>query len=186
MSSYLNGTSLLTGIQAGMSNSYAIISNLYKDGVTQQNLVSAMGNTNLLMSTGGMGATFASYLSQNFGTIDKNADGVIGSDEIQTIMGQMSTQGLTRQQIMQLGSMSGISTDMQGTILDHFTEIDTNHDGKVSAGEIQAYNLTSKMEQRKVDDENTMIKNTSIFYGDEDKEFSSSLLSYKWLKDDNN
>ena len=103
MSSYLNGTSLLTGIQAGMSNSYAIISNLYKDGVTQQNLVSAMGNTNLLMSTGGMGATFASYLSQNFGTIDKNADGVIGSDEIQTIMGQMSAQGLTRQQIMQLG-----------------------------------------------------------------------------------
>ena len=34
-------------------------------------------------------------------------------------------------------------------------------------------------------DENTMIKNTSIFYGDEDKEFSGSLLSYKWLKDDN-
>ena len=39
------------------------------------------------------------------------------------------------------------------------------------------------MAKRKVEDENKMIKSTSIFYGDEDKEFSSSLLSYKWLND---
>ena len=30
MASYLNGTSLIKGIQAGMSNSYAVLSNLYK------------------------------------------------------------------------------------------------------------------------------------------------------------
>ena len=100
------------------------------------------------------------------------------------LLAQMANQGLTRDQITQLGSMSGISADMQGEILNHFTEIDTNHDGKVTAGEIQAYNLTSKMEQRKVEDENRMIKSSSIFYANEDKEFSSSLLSYKWLQDD--
>lgn len=184
MSNYLNGTSLITGIQAGMSNSYSILANLYKDGLTQTNLVEALGNTTLLTSTGGVGATFASYLSQNFGTLDKNADGTLSSAEVQKLMTQVANQGLTRQQITQLGGMSGISADMQGTILDHFTEIDTNHDGKVTAGEIQGYNLTSKMAKRKVEDENKMIKNTSIFYGDEDKEFSSSLLSYKWLNDD--
>lgn len=184
MSSYLNGKSLITGIQAGMSNSYAILANLYKDGITQSNLVEAMGNSTLLTSTGGRGATFASYLSQNFGNLDKNNDGTLSTSEVQTLMTQIANQGLTRQQITQLGGMSGISADMQGTILDHFSEIDTNHDGKVTSGEIQAYNLTSKMAKRKVDDENKMIKNTSIFYGDEDKEFSSSLLSYKWLNED--
>ena len=184
MSKYLNGTSLLTGIQAGMSNSYSILSNLYKDGITQNNLVEAMGNTQLITSTGGVGSTFAAYLNQNFGTLDKNADGTLSSNEVQKLMTQIANQGLTRQQLTQLGSMSGISADMQGTILDHFAEIDTNKDGKVTAGEIQAYNLTSKMEQRRVEDENTMIKNSSIFYGDDDKKFSSSLLSYKWLNDE--
>lgn len=184
MSSYLNGNSLITGIQSGMQSSFAILSGLYKDGITQQSLVESMGNADYLRSTGIMGSTFASYLTQNFGTIDKNSDGIIGANEIQQQMSLMSSQGLTRQQLSQLGSISGISTDMQSQILNHFTEIDTNHDGKVSAGEIQAYNLTSKMEQRRVDDENTMIKNTSLFYGDEDKEFSSSLLSYKWLDDE--
>ncbi len=183
MSSYLNGRSLITGIQTGMQSSFAILSGLYKDGITQQNLVESMGNSDFLRATGTMGTTFASYLSQNFGTLDKNSDGIIGADEMQQQLSLMSSQGLTRQQITQLGAMSGISADMQSEILNHFTEIDTNHDGKVSSGEIQAYNLTSKKEQRRVEDENNMIKNTSIFYGDEDKEFSSSLLSYKWINE---
>ena len=184
MSSYLNGKSLLTGIQAGMTNSYAVLSGIYKDGITQSNLVEAMGNSQLLTSTGGLGATFASYLNQNFGQLDKDANGTLSASEVQTMMTQIANQGLTRDQITQLGGLSGISTDMQGTILDHFNEIDTNHDGRVTSGEIQAYNLTSNMAKHKVEDENRMIKNTSIFYGDEDKEFSSSLLSYKWLNDD--
>lgn len=184
MSRYLNGRSLLTGIQSGMTSSYAVLSNLYKDGLTQSNLVEAMGNTQLLASTGGVGTTFATYLNQNFGTLDKNADGTLSTDEVQKLMTQIANQGLTRQQITQLGGMSGISADMQGNILDHFNEIDTNKDGKVTAGEIQAFNLTSKMEKRRVEDENKMIKNSSIFYGDEDKTFSSSLLSYKWLDDE--
>lgn len=181
MAKYLNGTGLVSGIQAGMTNSYNVLSGLYANGLTRENLVESMSNQTLL--TSGLGSTFSSYLSNNFANVDKNADGTLTADEVQKIMTQIANQGLTREQITQLGSLSGISADMQGTILDHFTEIDTNHDGKVSAGEIQAYNLTSKKEQRRVEDENRMIKNTSIFYGDEDKEFSSSLLSYKWLQE---
>lgn len=184
MSSYLNGSSLLAGIQSGMSGSYSILSNLYSSsgGLTKTNLASALTNSSVL--TSGYGNTFASYLNTNFSTLDKNRDGTLSATEVQTLMNQISTQGLTRSQITSLGAMSGISSDMQGTILDHFNDIDTNHDGKVTSGEIQAYNLTSKMERRKVDDENKMIKNMSLFYGNDDKEFSSSLLSYKWLADD--
>lgn len=183
MSKYLNGNSLLSGIQSGMNGSFSILSGLYKDGLTQANLTQAMGNADFLKATGGMGSTFANYLTQNFGSVDKNMDGTIAADEMQTMMTQMANQGLTRDQITKLGGMSGLSQDTQASVLDHFTEIDTNKDGKVSAGEIQAFNLTSKMENRKIEDENKMIKNSSIFYANEDKEFSSSLVSYKWLNE---
>ena len=184
MSSYLNGSSLVSGIQSGLSGSYSILANLYSKsgGLTQTNLAASLTNSSLL--TSGYGTSFASYLSSNFSNLDKNKDGKLESNEVQTLTNQIATQGLTRQQISTLGTMSGVSADMQGEILDHFTDIDTNHDGKVTSGEIQAYNLTSRMERNKVNDENNMIKNMSIFYGDSDKEFSGSLLSYKWLSDD--
>jgi len=183
MSSYLNGSSLIAGIQSGMTGSYSILENLYgkSGGLTRTNLAASLTNSSVLASGY---SSFSSYLSSNFSTLDTNKDGTLSSAEIQKFTTQLSTQGLTRAQITSLGTMSGISADMQGSILDHFTDIDTNHDGKVTSGEIQAYNLTSKMARRKDDDQNNMIKNMSIYYGDSDKEFSSSLLSYKWLSDD--
>ena len=36
--SKLSGSSLFTGVNAGVANSYAILSNLYSDGLTQKNL----------------------------------------------------------------------------------------------------------------------------------------------------
>ena len=36
--SKLSGSSLFTGVNAGVANSYAILSNLYSDGSTQKNL----------------------------------------------------------------------------------------------------------------------------------------------------
>ena len=65
-----SASSLFAGVNAGVMNSYAVLSNLYKDGLTQKNLSQAMTNTNLLTSS--YGTTFASYLSQNFGRLDKN------------------------------------------------------------------------------------------------------------------
>lgn len=181
--SRLSGSSLLTGINAGVTNSYAILSNLYSDGLTQKNLSKAMSNTNVLTSQ--YGTTFASYLSQNFGTLDSNSDGTLSSDEVQKLLSQMATQGLTRGQIQSLGGMSGISAETQATVLEHFNEIDVNHDGYVSSAEIQGYTLTSKLENQKQKDITKMINNTSLFYGNENaSDEASSLLSYKWLQDD--
>lgn len=179
----LNGSSLFAGINAGVTNSYAILSNLYSDGLTQKNLSKAMSNQNLLTSQ--YGTTFASYLTQNFGTLDKNSDGTLSADEVQTLMNQMSSQGLTREQIQSLGGMSGISAETQATVLDHFNEIDTNHDGYVSNAEIQGYTLQSKLENQKQKDLTKMINRTSLFYGNENaSDKASSLMSYKWLQDD--
>lgn len=183
--SNFSATSLFAGVNAGVMNSYAVLSNLYSDGLTQKNLTQAMTNSNLLTST--YGTTFASYLSQNFGTLDKNGDGKLSNKEVNKLMNQISNRGLTRDQITTLGGMSGISANTQGTILDHFNEIDTNHDGYVNSAEVQAYILQSKMENRKHEDTTKMINRTSLFYANENaSDESTSLLSYKWLQDDKN
>ena len=179
-----SASSLFAGVNAGVMNSYAVLSNMYSDGLTQKNLSKAMTNTNLLATQ--YGTTFASYLSQNFGRLDKNSDGTLSSKEVNNLMNQISNRGLSRDQVSTLGSMSGISAETQATVIDHFNDIDTNHDGYVSSAEVQAYILQSKIENRKQEDTNRMINKTSLFYGDEDKDDNStSLLSYKWLQDDN-
>ena len=98
MGKRLDGTSMFTGINSGLMNSFTLLNGMYEDGVTLENLASAFTNPNLVNNA--YGATFSSYLSNNFGTIDKNADGKITADEIQNLMGQMAAQGLTREQII--------------------------------------------------------------------------------------
>lgn len=182
--SNLSATSLFAGVNAGITNSYAVLSNLCTDGLTRKNLTKAMTNSTLLSSP--YGATFASYLSQNFGTLDKDKNGKLSEKEINKLTNQISTRGLTRDQVTTLGSMSGVSASTQGTILDHFNEIDTNHDGYVNSAEVQAYIIQSKIENKKQDDTTKMINRTSLFYANENaSDESTSLLSYKWLQDDN-
>jgi Ca2+-binding EF-hand superfamily protein len=182
--STFSASSLFTGVSAGVTNSYAILSNLYTDGLTQKNLSKALTNTSVLTSS--YGSTFASYLSQNFSSLDTNNDGTLSASEVQSLMTQISNKGLTRSQVSSLGSMSGVSASTQATILDHFSDMDTNNDGYVSSSEVQSYILQSKLENQKIKDRNNMINRTSLFYGDDDADTdsTSSLLSYKWIQDD--
>lgn len=183
--SNFSASSLFAGVNAGITNSYAILSHLYSGGLTQKNLMSALTNQTVL--TSGCGASFATYLTQNFSTLDKNGDGKLTEKEINKLTNQVAQRGLTRDQVSSLGGMSGVSAETQATILDHFTDIDTNHDGYVSSAEVQAYILQSKVENRKYEDQERMINKTSLFYADEnaDSKTSTSLLSYKWLQEDN-
>lgn len=183
--SNFSASSLFAGVNAGVQNTYAVLSNMYSGGLTQKNLAQAMSNTAFLSNPNG--TTFASYLSQNFASLDKDGNGKLTSKEVNKLTSQMANKGLTRDQVSSLGGMSGISASAQSTILDHFTDIDTNHDGYVSSAEVQAYILQSKIENRKQKDTNHMINKTSLFYGDENKDDdSTSLLSYKWIQEDNN
>lgn len=181
MSKRLDGTSMFTGINSGLTNVFAQLSGQYSDGVTLDNLNKALTNTNITSTA--YGTTFASYLTSNFSSIDKDSDGVISASEIQNLMSQMATQGLTREQIISLAGSSGMSTSLQETVLSHFDDIDKNHDGKVTNQEIQAYGVESDVEKQKISDRNRMINNMSMFY-DVDNDYEGSLLDYRYLDDE--
>lgn len=182
MSKRLDGSSLFSGINAGLTNSFALLSSQYEDGLTLENLNKSLTNTN--MTNTAYGSTFASYLTNNFNSIDSNSDGTISADEIQRLMSNMATQGLTREQIMSLGASSGMSTSLQETVLSHFDDIDTNKDGKVTNQEINAYGVNSEIEKQKIEDRNRIVNNMSLFYGDDLTEYEGSMMDYRYLDDE--
>ena len=184
MSKRLDGSSLFSGINSGLTNSFSLLSSQYSDGLTLENINKALTNTNVTNTT--YGSTFASYLSSNFNTVDKDSDGKISADEIQTLMNNMATQGLTREQIISLGASSGMSTSLQETVLNHFDDIDANHDGKVTNQEISAYGVNSDIQKQKIADTNRVINNMSLYYGDDLTEYEGSMLDYRYLSDDEN
>ena len=179
MGKRLDGTSMFTGINAGLTNAFSQLNSQYSDGVTVDNLNKALSNTNFINNSG-MNATFASYMTNNFNAIDSNTDGRISADEIQKLMSNMATQGLTREQIVALAGSSGIGSSLQETVLNHFDQIDKNKDGKVTNQEIQVYGVESDLEKQKAADRNRLVSNMSMFYevGTVD---DSSLLDYRYL-----
>ena len=182
MSKRLDGTSMFTGINSGLTNAFAQLSSQYSDGVTLENLSKALTNSNYLNNSA-YNSTFASYLTNNFSNIDSNKDGILSADEVQKLMSQMATQGLTREQIISLAGSSGISSSLQETVLTHFDQIDKNHDGKLSNQEIQAYGVESDLQKQKTSDRNRLVSNMSLFY-DVDSTDDVSLLDYRYLEDE--
>ena len=177
-----DGSSFFSGLNAGLTNSFSLLSSQYTDGLTVENLTNALSNT--AITNTGYGSTFSSYLLNNFNSVDSNTDGTISADEIQKLMTNMATQGLTREQIMSLGASSGLSTSLQETVLSHFNEIDTNKDGKVTNQEINSYGVTSAIEKQKIEDTNRIVNNMSLYYGDDSNEYEGSLLDYRYLDDE--
>ena len=180
MSKRLDGTSMFTGINTGLTNAFAQLNGQYSDGVTLENLNKALTNSNYINNSG-LNGTFASYMTNNFNAIDSNTDGKISADEIQNLMSQMATQGLTGEQIIALAGSSGISSSLQETVLNHFDQIDKNKDGKVTNQEIQAYGVESDLEKQKTADRNRIVSNMSMYYDVDD----TSLLDYRYLDDKN-
>lgn len=181
MSKRLDGTSMFTGISSGLTNAFAQLNSQYNDGVTLDNLNKALTNSNYIANSG-INTTFASYMTNNFNAIDSDSDGKISANEIQNLMSQMATQGLTREQIISLAGSSGLSTSLQETVLNHFDQIDKNKDGKITNQEIQAYGVESDLEKQKTADRNRIVSNMSMYY-DIDNVSDSSLLDYRYLDD---
>ncbi len=183
MAKRLDGTSMFTGINSGLTNAFTLLSGQYTDGLSVENLTKALSNTNVTNTVNG--ATFSSYMLNNFNSIDTDKDGIISAAEIQDLMGRMATQGLTREQIMALASSSGLGNSLQETVLNHFDQIDANKDGKVTNQEIQAYGVNSQVEKQKIADRDRIISNMSMFY-DVDTGSEGSLLDYRYLDSEDN
>ena len=181
--STLNGTGLFSGITSGLSCTYSLLASASSSGVTTTSITEAMSNSDYASS---LNSSFSSYILSNFSSLDKNSDGTLTSAELSSLTNMISTTGLTSTQISQLGSASGLSSETLEQVLQHFSDIDANGDGKVTSSEINAYNITSAMEKKKTEFANKAATNMSVFYGDDSSSSadSSSLLDYKYIDSD--
>ena len=173
--------SIISGISNSLLNTYGQIASVSENkGVTPATISKAMSNKDLASS---LNQNFASYLMSNFSGFDKNGDGVLSPEEMQSSASMINTTGLTSAQLTQLGTSCGLSQEALSQVLAHFSDIDKNHDGKVTTAEINAYNVES--DKMKLADEMRMksASNMSMFYGSESSSDTevSSIMSFKYL-----
>lgn len=175
-----NGSSLLTGIYAGLTNTYSYLASQYPNGLTLDSLTEARTDST---KSPYINQTFASYLQSNFTKIDADNDGIISADEMTNLTNRMSNQGLTREELTQMyaSGASGLSADTINNILEHFDDMDANHDGKITSAEISAYNVDSSKQEKMDEFNNRRASDMSVFYGSESSSADTySLLSYKY------
>ncbi len=181
-----NGSSLLTGIYAGLTNTYSYLAAQYPNGVTLENITKAQGDSTKAPY---LNNTFASYLQTNFSQIDQDNDGIISSTEMTNLTNRMSAQGLTRQELTQLyaSGASGLSEDTISNILEHFDDMDTNHDGRITSAEISAYSVNCARLEKEDEFNNKFATDMSVFYGSESSSTSDtySMLSYRYKNNNN-
>ena len=178
----------LNGIYNGLTSTYSALASQYKDGVTAENILEAQGKVTA-NGANTINTTFASYLQSNFSAIDDNNDGKISAMEMQNLTNTMSAQGLTKEQFTQLtlSGNSGLSTSTINSILEHFEDMDTNGDGKITNAEIAAFDLDSSRQEKMDEFNHKFATNISTFYGSDsaDSTSSYSMLSYKYKKSSN-
>ena len=182
MANRIDGTSLFTTMNSGLTNTFSVLSTTFTDGVTLANLASKDANNTL--NNNGLNQNFKSYLQTNFSSLDKNHDGKITSDEINAYTTNLTRQGMTMEQLAQLGTSTGMSSSLLDTVMSHFNEIDANKDGKVTNAEIQAYGVNSSVEKQRKADRSQMLKQMSTFYETSASGNDASLLDYKYLDED--
>lgn len=178
MSNKNNG--VLSGITSGLSSTYSYLAAQYPNGLTLEKLTEAK-NKNTNANT--LNQSFASYLENNFSTIDNDGDGIITKAEMENLSSRISSQGLTKEELTQLyaSGSCGISESTMSKILEHFDDMDTNHDGKITSAEIAAYDVNAS--RMAVEDEfnNRRATDMSVFYGESSSSADTySLLSYKY------
>ena len=174
------GSSIISNISSNLINTYSYLASLYpNEGVTAKNITAArQDNKNYLT----LNQPFATYLQNNFTSIDKDGDGIISAEEMQNLTNTISTSGVSKAELSQLAATGAISSEMVNKIMENFDEIDSNHDGRVTSAEISAYTYSCN-KQEKIDEENyKKATGTSIFYGNDDSvDVSSySILSYRY------
>lgn len=175
-----NNNGILSGIYSGLSSTYFLLASQYPNGLTLENISEARTKTS---NTNVLNQSFASYLQTNFSSIDKNGDGIITSEEMNNLSNTLSTQGLTKEELTQLyaSGSSGLSDSTMTKILEHFDEMDTNHDGRITSAEISAYDVNCARMEVEDDFNNRKATDMSVFYGDSSASTDTySLLSYKY------
>jgi len=143
MSSYFSSGSLYTSAFYGLQNAYT---SSLQDGASSISRQDLLDNLQTSFLTGN--TQFSSYLSTKFSNIDSNQDGSIAADEMQTMLNDMSTQGMTYEELAAFGGNGSISSTDLSTIMQNFRKIDSNGDGRVSDAEINYFMANKEMEDK--------------------------------------
>ena len=170
----LSSSGLLVAAISGINSTYATLAKGKSEGLSLDDLTDA----DLLSS--GLNQNFVSYLTSNFGSLDKDGDGKITAGDVNNLTQKMSQQGMTYEEIVQLCSSGYANTSLMNTVLTYFDEIDKNKDGRVTDSEIKAYNVEADRAQMELEYSSYNPSDASLFYSDDTKVEPSSLLSYKY------
>lgn len=155
------GSSLFTSAISGLNSNYLLLLN-GASGLTMDNLLNPSSDT--VRYT--VNQTFRSYLMTNFNNIDLDGDGTISTDDLSSYASRLKSQGMTYNELAQLCSSNGSSSmsSLLDTVLSNFNEIDANHDGRVTQGEINAYRINKEIKDVKEKYPKIDPTKMSIFY----------------------
>ncbi len=175
----LNGSGIFASAMAGLNNTFVqLAKGSTTGGLTLEQILNPDSEK---VNTNNLNSAFMQYLTTNFSSIDKDGDGEINSSDLSNLMNSISKSGLTYDEICQLGSTGAIPADMMNTVLTYFSEIDKNHDGKVTSAEITAYSSEADRHDMENRYQSFQAKNMSTFYGDDSAGTDfTSVLDYKY------
>lgn len=156
----LLGNSLFTNAISGLNTNYLLLLN-GSNALSIEDILKPSENT--LNYT--VNQSFRSYMLNNFNNIDMDGDGKITSQDLTNYTAKLQTQGMTYNELTQLCS-SGSTTmsSLLDTVLSNFTEIDTNHDGRITQSEINAYRINQEIKDVKDQYPRIDPNNMSVFY----------------------
>ena len=141
----LLGSSLFTSAISGLNTNYLLMLN-GADGLTLENILNPANDT--IRYT--VNQTFRSYMMNNFNQIDMDGDGKIGTTDVNNYVTKLKTQGMTYNELTQLCANGGSTmSSLLDTVLSNFTQIDTNHDGRITQSEINAYRINEQIKDVK-------------------------------------
>lgn len=141
----LIGSSLFSGAISGLNSNYLLLLN-GANGLSLENILNP--DENALKYT--VNQSFRSYLMTNFNNIDMDGDGQITSKDMTNYTAKLKTQGMTYNELTQLcANGSSSMSSLLDTVLSNFNEIDTNHDGRITQGEINAYRINQEIKDIK-------------------------------------
>ena len=120
-----------------------------------------------LTSLTGYDLPFAQMLSNDFSKIDKNNDGTISTEEYQKLLSSFQTNGVTYEQLYNLVSQNyGIGNkSLLETVLNNFSKVDKNHDGRVTEIEMNTYLADTEIDKKKTELFDRSLDDMTIFYG---------------------
>ena len=156
----LIGSSLFTGAISGLNSNYLLLLN-GAQGLTLDKILHPE-NDNIKYT---VNQTFRRYMMTNFNQIDVDGDGKITSKDVDKYVTKLKTQGMTYQELTQLcGNSTGSMSSLLDTVLSNFNEIDTNHDGRITQGEINAYRINDDIKEMKKEYPKINPEKMSMFY----------------------